>query len=238
MNLTNTNPTKPASWIQDPPPQQRWCQCCDTTKRRNKWGRNRNIFASANCAERPAFFRFSISAGWNVTRVYCSSCRCRILKLIWYIKGCFFGMSTSQTFSIKPFFSFNDKITFEHNWWAAKLSSVTRLERCSNVLLRPRHGLFILCAEGVTLRNKNRSMFSAADPRICTAGFATQQPAAELWSPHEHLFSLVCLEALLLSLTCVNFRSHSPEGNHRGSFPTALWTVSFPPSSSSSLSLC
>lgn len=55
---------------------------------------------------------------------------------------------------------------------------LTGTQRCSNVLPRPHHGLFIVFTEGVTL--KNRWSFPAADPLIRAAVRRSHLSASEL----------------------------------------------------------
>lgn len=178
LNLANTNQTKPVpSHWQDQDPQlsrQQRCQCCDTAKWWNKWGRSRKIFTSSNCAERPALLRFLIFVRWDATRAYCSHCGRGILQLIWYIEVCFLACHRHGHFLLlhsSPWMIRSRLNTIDE---LPKSPLSTRMERCSNVPLHPRHGLFIVFAEGVTLKNKNRSSFSVAEPLIRAAVFATR----------------------------------------------------------------
>lgn len=60
---------------------------------------------------------------------------------------------------------------------------LTGTERCSNVLPRPRHGLFIVFAEVVTLKNKSRWSFPAAAPLIRAAVRLSHLSAFESRNP-------------------------------------------------------
>lgn len=128
--------------------------------------------------------------------------------------------SSAQTLFMTPFFSL---IRSRLNTMDELPNSpmLTGTERCSNVLPRPHHGLFIVFAEGVTLKNKNRWSFPGADPLIRAAARPSHLSAFESWSP-----SLLHANLPELDLKRGNFRAHS------GSLwmqEQEFWTVSFPP---------
>lgn len=101
-----------------------------------------------------------------------------ILKWIWGIEVRF----PAQTLFMTPFFSL---IRSRPNTMDELPNSpmLTGTERCSNVLPRPRHGLFIVFAEVVTLKNKSRWSFPAAAPLIRAAVRLSHLSAFESRSP-------------------------------------------------------
>lgn len=135
-------------------------------KRQNKWGRN--VSTSSNYAERPKLLNFSISETLHAS---CSRCRSRTLKRIRCIEVCFptwrrrrrYLWLHSSPWMIRSRLNTTDELP--------NSPMLTGMERCSNVLPCPHHGLFIMFAEGVTLKNKNRSSFSCSgsiDPCRCS----------------------------------------------------------------------
>lgn len=90
--------------------------------------------------------------------------------------------SAARTLFMTPFFSL---IRSRLNMMDELPNSpmLTGTERCSNVLPRLHHGLLIVFAEGVTLKNKNRWSFPAAAPLICAAVRLSHLSAFELWNP-------------------------------------------------------
>lgn len=124
--------------------------------------------------------------------------------------------SSARTLFMTPFFSL---IRSRLNMMDELPNSpmLTGTERCSNVLPRPHHGLFMVFAEGVTLKNKNRS-------------FPPLIPAAVRLS-HSSAFELRSLLSLHVNLPELDLK----RGNFRAHFGSLwmqeqdFWTLSFPP---------
>lgn len=170
LNLANTNQTKPTpSHWRDQDPQPPWhqpCQCCDTNEEAEEMRQKQKHFHIIKLCGK-MFLCFSISARWNVTLAYWSHCGRGILKLIRYVEVFFLAcpLLHSSPWMIRSRLNTMDELP--------NSPVSTRMERRSNVPLRPRHGLLIVFAEGVTVKNKNRLSFSAADPLIRAAVFGT-----------------------------------------------------------------
>ena len=130
-------------------------QCCDMTKRRNKWGRSRNFsYISELCG------RTSVSTCSDLCLLQPLWTRnSEINRLHWRFLAChrhgrFLWLHFSP-WMIRSRLSTMDELP--------NSAAPTRMERCSDVPLRPCRGLFMVFAEGVTLKNCAR----ATGPHCC-----------------------------------------------------------------------
>lgn len=229
LNLSKTSQTKPAP--------SHWCD--QDLNRHLRSSSNINVMTRwsgrTNEAEtfphrqimrkRPKLLHFSISETLHASR---SRWRSRTLKWIRCIEVCFPTCRRRRRYLLLH--SSPSMIRSRLNTMDELPNSpmLTGMERCSNVLPCPHHGLFIMFAQGVTLKNKCRSSFSCSgsiDPCRCSCSSLMSRWIMKPRPSHRVLFSgrlAAHFNLRELDLRREAFGSlWTPEHD--------FWTVSFPP---------